>query len=68
MMIMKPYNNGTVLKPCTLKGLNYQVDPYIGCEHYCYYCYALNQAETNWRNEIFFRKDIKYEVQSLKNY
>ncbi len=57
-MIMKPCDNGPVLKPCTLEGRNFQVDPYIGCGHYCYYCYALNQAETNWKKEIIFHKDI----------
>jgi DNA repair photolyase len=31
----------------------------IGCEHYCYYCYALNKAETDWRKEILIYKDIK---------
>ena len=37
-----------ILEPCGLEGLASQVDPYIGCEHHCYYCYALNQAETDW--------------------
>ncbi len=41
-----------VLTPCGLNDLDYQVDPYIGCEHYCYYCYALSQAETDWSHEI----------------
>ncbi len=47
-----------ILVPCSLKNLDYQVDPYIGCEHYCYYCYALNQAETDWTKEILIYKDI----------
>ncbi len=57
-MIAKPCSNRPVLNPCTLDDLNYQVDPYIGCEHYCYYCYVLNQAETDWREEVLFHKDI----------
>jgi len=40
------------------------VDPYIGCEHYCYYCYALNQAETDWRKEVLIHKDITNRLES----
>ena len=47
-----------VLEPCDLEGFRYQVDPYIGCEHHCYYCYALNQAETCWEEEILMHHDI----------
>ena len=47
-----------ILSPCGLKGIEYQVDPYIGCEHYCYYCYALSQAETDWSKEILIFDDI----------
>lgn len=57
-MKIKPCDNRTVLNPCSLENLNYQVDPYIGCEHYCYYCYALNQTETDWRAEILYHEDI----------
>jgi len=57
-MNIKPCDNRPVLNPCTLKDRNYQVDPYIGCEHYCYYCYALNQSETDWTKEILIYKDI----------
>ena len=31
---------------------------YVGCEHHCYYCYALNQAETDWAKEIQIHRDI----------
>lgn len=51
-------SNRPVLDRCTLKDLDYQVDTYVGCEHYCYYCYALNQAETDWTKEILIYKDI----------
>jgi DNA repair photolyase len=47
-----------VLEPCELEGLSYQVDPYLGCEHHCYYCYALNQAETCWEEEILMHQDM----------
>ena len=47
-----------ILSPCGLKDIEYQVDTYIGCEHYCYYCYALPHAETDWSKEILIHKDI----------
>lgn len=50
--------NREILSPCGLKDLDYQVDTYVGCEHYCYYCYALTQAETDWSKEILIHKEI----------
>jgi len=47
-----------ILSPCGLKEFDYQVDTYIGCEHYCYYCYVLDQAETDWSKEIRMHNDI----------
>jgi len=47
-----------ILSPCGLKGIEYQVDTYIRCEHYCYYCYVLPQAETDWSKEILIHSDI----------
>lgn len=47
-----------ILEPCELKDRDYQVDPYVGCEHYCYYCYALAQAETDWSKEILVHEEI----------
>jgi DNA repair photolyase len=51
-------NHRPLLEPCSLQGYSYQVDPYIGCEHHCFYCYALNQAETDWTVEILIHSDI----------
>jgi DNA repair photolyase len=47
-----------ILVPCRLKNHDYQIDPYVGCEHACYYCYALNQAETDWSKEVLIYEDI----------
>ena len=47
-----------ILSPCGLKELDYQVDTYIGCGHYCYYCYVFDQAETDWSKEILMHSDI----------
>ncbi len=51
-----------ILVPCNLQNMDYQVDPYIGCGHYCYYCYALNQAETDWDQEIQTHSDISGQL------
>ena len=50
-MIVTPITDRPILEPCTLPGLNYQVDPYIGCAHRCHYCYVLPRAETDWKND-----------------
>ena len=50
--------NRPLLKICSLEDTQFQIDPYVGCEHYCYYCYALNQAETDWSEEIQIHQDI----------
>ncbi len=51
-----------ILVPCTLNNLNYQIDPYVGCEHFCYYCYALNRAETDWSKEVLIYHDISDQL------
>jgi DNA repair photolyase len=57
-----------LLSTCELENFDYQVDPYIGCEHYCYYCYVLNEAETDWQKEILVYKDIHSQLsRELKN-
>jgi DNA repair photolyase len=59
-----------VLNPCHLEMYNYQIDPYIGCEHHCYYCYGLNKAETDWDKEILIHENISEqmarEISSIK--
>lgn len=57
-------DNRPVLNPCSLEDLNYQVDPYIGCEHFCHYCYVLDEAETDWKNEILMHADIAERLKS----
>ena len=51
-----------ILQPCELQGHAYQLDPYVGCEHHCHYCYALNQAETDWREEVLVHQDITAQL------
>ena len=47
-----------ILKGCSLEAFNYQMDPYIGCEHLCCYCYDLNSTDLNWEKEIMIHEDI----------
>jgi DNA repair photolyase len=51
-----------ILQSCCLEGHEYQIDPYIGCEHLCTYCYALNQAETDWRQEVLTYRELLAQV------
>ena len=54
--------NRPIMVPCNLENFNYQVDPYVGCEHHCHYCYVLNQAETDWAKEILIYADITKQL------
>ncbi|MCP4590562.1 MAG: radical SAM protein [bacterium] len=47
-----------VLVPCGLENFEFQIDPYVGCEHLCHYCYVLDQAETDWSEEVLVHADI----------
>jgi DNA repair photolyase len=58
----------SLLTPCALKNVEWQLDPYVGCEHCCYYCYALNHAETDWTKEIRIHRNIGDQlIQELKD-
>lgn len=50
--------NRPLLTECGLKDFDYQIDTYIGCEHYCYYCYVLGQAETDWTKEVLIHDGL----------
>jgi DNA repair photolyase len=50
--------NRPILQACSLEMFAHQCDPYLGCEHRCSYCYALNQAETDWSREIQVHRDF----------
>ena len=56
-----------IIESCALKslGFNYQIDPYVGCEHHCHYCYAQNQPGLDWENEIGICSNIKELAEEL---
>lgn len=68
-MVISPCTEKRVLKPCGLKDINYQIDPYVGCAHYCYYCYAMQYAQTNWKERILVHTNIekllKHELEGI---
>ena len=51
-----------ILQPCGLEGHTYQVDPYIGCEHDCRYCYAQNDGEVDWSRQILIHRDLRQRL------
>ncbi len=51
-----------ILQPCSLEGHKYQLDPYIGCEHDCRYCYAQNDAEVDWPRQILIHRDLRQRL------
>ncbi|MCP4133699.1 MAG: radical SAM protein [bacterium] len=55
-------SNRPILTDCGLENLDYQADTYVGCEHYCYYCYALKEAETDWTKEVRIYPDIRGQL------
>ena len=58
MMNVSICSHRPLLESCAVEGFEFQLDPYVGCEHRCHYCYALNQAETDWAKEIRIHQDI----------
>lgn len=57
-----------IFTKCNIDNLEYKIDPYIGCEHLCYYCYALNFAETDWKKEILINRDIQAQLRTEISY
>ena len=51
----------TALTPSKLPGLDYTLNPYIGCQHQCLYCYApeiLHMRRNDWETTIKVKRNI----------
>jgi len=59
MIPVKEKADKQILEPCSLNNYNFQVDPYMGCQHYCYYCYVLNSTKFDWTKEIRIHKGFR---------
>lgn len=57
-MKVHPSQCQQILQPCNLEWFAYQIDPYVGCEHHCHYCYTLNQTDTDETKEIIIHRDL----------
>ncbi len=59
--MIKEIKSKTALSPSQLPGLDYALNPYIGCGHACIYCYApsvIHRDEGKWGDVA----ERKYEV------
>jgi DNA repair photolyase len=61
----------TVLSPSRLPGLDYSLNPYVGCEHGCKYCYVPNVlkiSRSNWGTFVDVRVNMPLILaKELKN-
>lgn len=61
----------TALPRSNLPGLDYALNPYVGCEHDCVYCFApdvLHKDVTKWGKEIGVRSNLpKLLAKEIKN-
>lgn len=55
-------NAGPILYPCSVEGIKYQFDPYVGCSHQCCYCYALVRDSYDWCNEISWYANMTHRL------
>ena len=47
-----------ILKPSNLSNINFQIDPYIGCQFKCLYCDTLNSMNSIPNNQILIHKNF----------
>jgi DNA repair photolyase len=59
MVTVRCCTDRPLLQACPLEGHALQLDPYVGCEHRCAYCYAIHHAETDWAAEILVHRDFR---------
>jgi DNA repair photolyase len=60
-MIIKEITSKTALSPSKLPGLDYALNPYIGCGHQCVYCYVpsvLHLPRKEWEEIIYVKRNL----------
>lgn len=59
-----------IIQPCSLAYFDHELDPYVGCEHRCVYCYTQNEPEVDWGQQVGlfpdFRERIGTELDELR--
>ncbi|MBN2496625.1 MAG: radical SAM protein [Deltaproteobacteria bacterium] len=51
-----------LLVPCSLDGIDCQLDTYAGCAHGCSYCYA--RDEPGWSDEVRMHRDLAARLEA----
>jgi DNA repair photolyase len=60
-MIIKEITSKTALSPSKLPGLDYALNPYVGCGHQCMYCYVpsvLHLPRKEWEEIIYVKRNL----------
>ena len=60
-MIIKQISCKNALSISKLPGIDYSLNPYLGCEHNCIYCYSPNVLRidrSKWGNFVSIKKNI----------
>lgn len=51
MVVFREILCKTILSPCQIPGIRYSINPYVGCQHACTYCYARFMLKYRHQNE-----------------
>ncbi|MBI5127024.1 radical SAM protein [Candidatus Roizmanbacteria bacterium] len=76
-MEFKEIEAKTILNPCGIPGIDYVINPYIGCRFACKYCYAsfmgrfVKKTIYDWGEYVYAKVNapelLKKEIRKLKN-
>lgn len=76
-MELKEVQAKTILVKCNIPGIDYVINPYIGCRFACKYCYAsfmgrfVNKSIYDWGEYVYAKINapelLKKEIKKLKN-